>query len=68
MNEKNLLTTEKLKAAFKMFDKDGNNSISVEEVKQVLSFGKNLDESVVNAIIKQVDKDGNGEISYEEFE
>jgi Ca2+-binding EF-hand superfamily protein len=31
-----------------MFDKDGGGSISVEEIKQVLSFGKNsLDESVV---------------------
>jgi len=39
MNEKQLLTNDKLEAAFKMFDKDGSGCISVEEIKQVLSFG-----------------------------
>lgn len=50
-----------------MFDKDGGGSISIDEIKQVLSFGQNLDEEVVNQIIKQVDANGDGEISYEEF-
>jgi len=52
MNEKNLLSNNKLQSAFKMFDKDGGGSISTEEIKQVLSFGQNLEESVVNDIIK----------------
>jgi len=39
MNEKNLLSNNKLQTAFKMFDKDGGGSISIEEIKQVLSFG-----------------------------
>ena len=47
MNEKNLLSNNKLQTAFKMFDKDGGGSISTEEIKQVLSFGQNLDEEVV---------------------
>jgi len=34
-----------------MFDKDGGGSISTEEIRQVLSFGQNLEESVVNEII-----------------
>jgi calcium-dependent protein kinase len=51
-----------------MFDRDGGGSISVEEIKQVLSFGKNsLDETVVQEIIRQVDANGDGEISFEEF-
>jgi Ca2+-binding EF-hand superfamily protein len=50
-----------------MFDKDGGGSISIEEIKQVLSYGQKLDDEVVNAIIKQVDQNGDGEISYEEF-
>jgi len=50
-----------------MFDKDGGGSISVEEIKQVLSFGQNLDESVIETIIKQVDANGDGEIDFEEF-
>lgn len=50
-----------------MFDKDGGGSISTDEIKQVLSFGQNLDEEVIQQIIKQVDENGDGEISYDEF-
>ena len=50
-----------------MFDKDGGGSISVDEIKQVLAFGKNLDEKVIAEVIKQVDANGDGEISFEEF-
>jgi len=67
MNEKNLLSNNKLQSAFKMFDKDGGGSISIDEIKQVLSFGQNLDEDVVKKIIDQVDADGDGEISFDEF-
>jgi calcium-dependent protein kinase len=67
MNEKNLLSNNKLQSAFKMFDKDGGGSISTDEIKQVLSFGQNLEESVVNEIIAQVDANGDGEISFDEF-
>lgn len=67
LNEKNLLSNNKLRAAFKMFDKDGGGSISIEEIKQVLSFGQNLEEDVVKQIVKQVDENGDGEISYDEF-
>jgi len=50
-----------------MFDKDGGGSISIDEIKQVLSFGHTLDENVIEQIIKQVDANGDGEISYDEF-
>ena len=33
MNEKNLLSNNKLQSAFKMFDKDGGGTISTEEIK-----------------------------------
>jgi len=52
MNEKTLLTNEKLQAAFKMFDKDGSGLISAAEIKEVLCFGKTLSEEAVNEIIK----------------
>lgn len=42
MNEKTILTNEKLLAAFKMFDKDNSGSISAEEIKAALGFGQNL--------------------------
>lgn len=67
MNEKTLLTNDKLEAAFKMFDKDGSGKISTDEIKQVLSFGKHLDDQAITEIIKQVDENGDGEISFEEF-
>ena len=67
LNEKNLLSNNKLQTAFKMFDKDGGGTISIQEIKDVLSFGQNLDENVIQQIIKQVDANGDGEISYEEF-
>lgn len=51
MNEKNLLTNEKLQSAFKMFDKDGSGFISAEEIKEILGFGKTLSEEAVNEII-----------------
>ena len=40
MNEKQLLTNEKLAAAFKMFDKDGSGLISADEIRQVFCAGK----------------------------
>jgi calcium-dependent protein kinase len=60
MNEKQLLTNEKLQSAFKMFDKDGSGFISSDEIKQILGFGKNMSEEAVNDIIKQVDANGDG--------
>ena len=33
MNEKNLLSNNKLQSAFKMFDKDGGGTISTDEIK-----------------------------------
>lgn len=67
MNEKQLLTNEKLQAAFKMFDKDGSGMISANEIKEVLGFGKSMSEEAVDEVIKQVDANGDGEISFEEF-
>ena len=67
LNEKNLLSGNKLQTAFKMFDKDGGGTISTEEIREVLSVGQNLSDDVVNQIIKQVDENGDGEISYDEF-
>jgi len=50
-----------------MFDKDGSGSISSDEIKEILGFGKTISEEAVLEIIKQVDANGDGEISFEEF-
>lgn len=65
MNEQQLMSKEKLKQAFKMFDKDGSGTISKEEIKEALG---NLDEEMADKMISEVDQDDDGEISFEEFE
>jgi calcium-dependent protein kinase len=39
INKEKLLSTEKLKQAFTLFDKDGSGAISSEEVKEILCAG-----------------------------
>lgn len=65
MNEQQLMSKEKLKQAFRMFDKDNSGTISRDEIKEALG---NLDEEVADKMISEVDADGDGEISFEEFE
>jgi len=68
-SQSQLTSQEKLRAAFKMFDKDGSGIISADEIREVLCFGgtNSLSEEQVDAIIKQVDENGDGEIQFEEF-
>lgn len=65
MNEQQLMSKEKLKQAFKMFDKDGSGTISKEEIKEALG---NLDEETADKLMSEADEDDDGEITFEEFE
>jgi calcium-dependent protein kinase len=67
VNKDNLLQDSKLKAAFDCYDKDGSGSISVEEIKDVLGVGKNINKEVWDQLVLEVDENGDGEVSYEEF-
>ena len=67
INKERLLSREKLKAAFSLFDKDGGGTISSEEVKELLMAGQDIDDAVWDEVIKEVDNDGNGEIDFDEF-
>lgn len=67
MNEKNLFSEKKLKAAFKMFDKDDSGFISKEEVRDSLYRIQKFTEAEIDEIISQVDENGDGEISFDEF-
>eukprot|EP01022_Parablepharisma_sp_SALTPOND_P021128 TRINITY_DN405_c0_g1_i1.p1 TRINITY_DN405_c0_g1~~TRINITY_DN405_c0_g1_i1.p1 ORF type:complete len:381 (-),score=53.11 TRINITY_DN405_c0_g1_i1:1145-2287(-) len=67
INKKNLLSRERLVAAFNMFDRDGSGAISADEVKEVLGVGANIPDEHWKEVIREVDQNGDGEVSLEEF-
>ena len=73
IDKNSLITDEKLKMAFNLFDKDGGGTISAHEVKSTLT-GFNgeeelseEDDRIWTELINEVDLDGNGEIDFYEF-
>jgi Ca2+-binding EF-hand superfamily protein len=57
-----------LKHAFEYFDKDGNGTITLEELKESLwSDDLLLDEKEIEGIIQEIDKNEDGMIDYKEF-
>ncbi|CAF0742053.1 unnamed protein product [Brachionus calyciflorus] len=57
-----------LKAAFTMFDKNGDQKISETELLQVMRYlGLKTSEQEVKAMIEVVDKNRNGYVDYDEF-
>jgi calcium-dependent protein kinase len=65
MNEKDLITNERLKAAFNLFDKDGSGTISPNEIRNAL--GIESTDKRLNDLIAEIDENGDGEIQFEEF-
>jgi len=63
------LKEEKLWAAFKLFDKDGNGKISASELRDVLGADDNCKNDIkyYEQMIKEADLNGDGEIDYSEF-
>ena len=65
------LTTEQIeeiRLAFSYFDKDGNGSVTVEELKEVLvGLGQKPTEQELRDMINEVDQDRNGTIEFSEF-
>lgn len=54
--------------AFKVFDLDNSETITLKELKNVLvKYSKDFTEEECEELFKMIDKDGSGEISYEEF-
>ena len=61
ISKKTIITKKKLEKAFKMIDLDGNGLLSMQELKNVLTFH---DEAKLKELIAEVDKNGDGEVEY----
>ena len=67
-NRKKYLEKENLHKIFKDFDKDGNGSISISEIRTVLGVDCSNDkDKAFEKMLKMFDIDGDGEISKNEF-
>ncbi|OWF37060.1 Calmodulin [Mizuhopecten yessoensis] len=59
---------EEYKMAFRVFDKDGDGTVSADELGTVMrSLGENPTEEELEALVLEVDTDGNGTIEFDEF-
>jgi calmodulin len=59
---------EEIKQAFKVFDKDGNGYITIDELALVMkNLGENLHKDEVAQMMKEADVNGDGKIDYGEF-
>lgn len=62
------LTADDLRAAFRVFDKDGSGSLSATELRGVLtSMGEKMTDEEVDEMLAEADLDGDGKINYAEF-
>jgi Ca2+-binding EF-hand superfamily protein len=64
VNRAKLLTKEKLEKIFDWFDKDGSKSISHDELKEMLSCGREekVTEEVWKNLMKEIDQNEDGEV------
>lgn len=71
LGETDLLSKDRLKKAFQLFDKDNSGSITISELREIFSFfqtaGADMDEAYIDKVIAQVDNDGDGDVSFDEF-
>ena len=67
IDKQKLLTEEKLKAAFALFDMNGDGDIEAKELQEVMGENNDIEDNVWAKMIEEVDLDGNGVIDFEEF-
>ena len=66
--EKDIDEEEEVLKAFKVFDKDGNGLININELKDImLSMGNNWSENEINEMFVEADIDMDGYLNYEDF-
>ena len=70
LEKKKYLREDRLWSAFRVFDVDGNGTISKAELEKILHGGALHDmesNKTIDDLIKECDLDGDGEISFDEF-
>ena len=67
MNRDQLLTSQRLEAAFKMFDKNGDNEVSVDEIKSMFENIKSVDEKMIMRAMNEVDRKNRKSLKFNEF-
>lgn len=67
LNRNAMLSGERLEVAFRLFDVDGNGELSIQEVKNLLSLAKPVDEVTVMRALKEVDGRTKANIGFTEF-
>ncbi len=68
MDELSAEQVKECKETFKMFDQDGDGTITTKELGIMMrSLGLNPTEDELQEMIQEVDEDGNGEIDFDEF-
>ena len=68
LNSQKVLSNERLKKAFQMFDKDESGTISACELREVLQGAMESDDSLWKEIISSVDQNRDNEIDLCEFQ
>ncbi|XP_014771763.1 neo-calmodulin isoform X3 [Octopus bimaculoides] len=59
---------KELKESFRLFDKDGDGSISTDELRKVLrDLGQYPSVDEIRQMVQEIDIDGDGRFSFEEF-
>eukprot|EP00347_Sterkiella_histriomuscorum_P012801 403367176 len=67
MNQEQMLTNDRLEAAFKMFDKNGDNEVSVDEIKTMFEHIKSVDEKMIVRAMNEVDRKSKTSLKFNEF-
>mmetsp|Transcript_105424 Transcript_105424/g.340034 ORF Transcript_105424/g.340034 Transcript_105424/m.340034 type:complete len:366 (-) Transcript_105424:166-1263(-) len=57
----------RIKEVFKKYDKDGNGSISCQELQAVLKSLGNFKDTEINTVFTHIDKNGDGKVQFNEF-
>lgn len=60
INRESLLSKQRLDVAFKMFDKDGSGTLSLDEIRDLFGNHTGISEKVWRDMLTEVDDNGDG--------